>query len=93
MPLFEKLRVSLDEAFEEAPILDAAGHRESMISRSEYMYRAFGEARRFLKTESTYDFHPLEAPNGYVGRIVVFHLWIVSAAIIVTAGLLSNSSN
>jgi hypothetical protein len=66
VPLFEKLRISLDEAFEEAPLLDRAGYVEPSISRSEYLTRAFAEERRFLKGDTIYDFHPIEeAPVGY----------------------------
>jgi hypothetical protein len=64
--LFEKMRVSLDEAVEEAPLLEQAGYVEPSISRSDYLFRAFGEHRRFLKSETAYDFHPIEAPGGFV---------------------------
>lgn len=66
MPLFEKLRVSLDEAFSDAPILEQAGYAEPSLPRSEFLTRAFGEPRRFLKRDEVFDFHPIDAPAGYL---------------------------
>lgn len=36
------------------------------MPRAEYLTRAFGEPRRFLKGEQAYDFHPIDAPDGFV---------------------------
>jgi hypothetical protein len=64
MPLFEKLRVSLARAFD-APLLSEAGDPNEPLSRTEYLRRAFGEPRKFLRRQDIMTFHPIDAPEGY----------------------------
>lgn len=66
MPQFEKLRISLDRAFTETPILDLTDYPDDHLPREEFLRRAFGEPRRFLKSGNPFDFHPIDAPDGYV---------------------------
>jgi hypothetical protein len=63
MPLFEKLRVSLDRAFD-APLIEELGEDE-YLPRAEYLRRAFAEERRFMKKDEVFTFHPLDAPDGF----------------------------
>jgi hypothetical protein len=63
MPLFEKLRVSLDRAFD-TPLIDGVVADEH-LPRSEYLRRAFSEPRKFLKANDVYTFHPIDAPDGF----------------------------
>jgi hypothetical protein len=63
MPLFEKLRISLDRAFD-APLIEGIDPDEH-LPRTEFLRRAFAEPRKFVKGDETYTFHPIEAPEGY----------------------------
>ncbi len=64
MPLFEKLRVSLDRAFD-GPLIEGV-QRDEHLSRTDYLRRAFSEKRDFVKSKRIYTFIPIEAPEGYV---------------------------
>jgi hypothetical protein len=65
MPRFEKLRVSLARE-DGGPLLEVAADGTVPLDRSEYLRRAFGEARQFLNSRGTkFTFHPIATPEGY----------------------------
>lgn len=65
MPKFEKLRVSLARS-EMPPLLEAAEQPETYLPRTEFLRRAFSEPRTFLRGETLFTYHPIEAPSGFV---------------------------
>lgn len=64
MPKFEKLRVSLARSAL-PPLLEAVDQPDVHLPRTEFLRRAFSEPRSFLRSDTLYTFHPIEAPMGF----------------------------
>jgi len=63
MAKFEKMRVSLARA-DMPPMLEGVAS-DDHLSRTDFLRRAFGEERAFLRKETLFRFIPIEAPDGY----------------------------
>jgi len=64
MPKFEKLRVSLARSAL-PPLLEAVDQPDIHLPRTEFLKRAFAEARTFLRGDNVFTFHPIETPIGF----------------------------